>query len=118
MQTDDLKEKAADIINHVEELAETFYRLTIVKITQKAANITSGVFLVLLVCLAGLFVLLFAGLAFAWWIGDVINSRAGGFLFGAVFFLLIITVLMMARKKIIFPYIRNTIIRKIYDEED
>ena len=39
---EDLKEKTVDLADHVEDLATTFYRLTVVNVTQKATNIISG----------------------------------------------------------------------------
>jgi hypothetical protein len=50
--------------------------------------------------------------------GDVVNSRAGGFLLGASLFLLLMIFIFFLGKKTIFPFIRNLIIRKIYDDKD
>jgi hypothetical protein len=114
MQMDDLKEKTADLADHVEDLANTFYRLTIVNITQKTSNIASGVIVAISIGVLGFFGLLFLGIALAWWLGDLIGNRTAGFLLGAGFFLIIMLVLILMKKQIISP-IRNFIIRKIYD---
>lgn len=116
MQIDDLKEKTTDLADHIEDLADTFYRLTIVNVTQKATNIASGAIVAIVMCVLGLFVVLFLGIALAWWLGDILNSRTGGFLLGAAFFLIVFLVAGLLRKKIIFPFIRNFIIRKVYDQ--
>jgi hypothetical protein len=63
----------------------------------------------------GLFVLIFASLGLGWWLGDVMNSRAGGFFAVAGFYLLLVLCVVLMKKKIIFPYIRNLFIRKVYD---
>lgn len=115
METETIKDKAQDILDHVEDIADTFYKLAIVNVTQKATNIASGVIAVIAICLFGLFVLFFGGLALAWWVGDLVNSRAGGFLLVAVFFLIVMGIIIGMRKKIVFPFIRNLIIRKIYE---
>ena len=44
---DDLKEKTADLADHVEDFATTFYKLTVVKITQKVTTVVSNLLLVL-----------------------------------------------------------------------
>jgi len=112
---DDLKEKTADLADHVEDFATTFYKLTVVKLTQKVTNVASNLLLVLSIAFFGFIIVLFSGIALAYWLGDLVGSRAGGFLITAGFFLLILLIIAAIRKKIVFPYIRNLIIRKIYD---
>ena len=112
---EDLKEKTADLADHVEDLADTFYKLTIVNVTQKATNIASGAVVMVALSVLGLFVFLFLGIALSWWLGNIMDSRVGGFLAGAGFFLIVLVVIIMLRKKIIFPFIRNLIISKVYD---
>jgi len=112
---DDLKEKTADLADHVEDFATTFYKLTVVKLTQKVTNVASNLLLVLSIAFFGFIIVLFSGIALAYWLGDLVGSRAGGFLITAGFFLLILLIIAAIRKKVVFPYIRNLIIRKIYD---
>ena len=90
---EDLKEKTSDLVDHATDFADTFYLLTLLKATQKAANIGSGIVLAIVLAVAGVFCLFFAALALGWWLGDVVNSRAGGFL----------------------PLMRDFIVRKLYD---
>ena len=113
---DDLKEKTADLADHVEDLANTFYKLTVVNVTQKTTNITSAVILAIIYTVLGFLVLVFGGIALSWWLGDLVNSRTGGFLLGSGIFLVVLLILAAMRKKIIYPYIRNTIVRKFYDQ--
>ena len=112
---EELKEKTADLTDHVEDLANTFYRLTLVNATQKASNIISSAVVTLLICSLSFLVLLFMGVALAWWLGNIINSRVGGFLLAAAFFLIVVLFLSVSGKKTIFPFIRDLIIRKMYD---
>jgi len=112
---DELKEKTADLADHVEDFATTFYKLTVVKLTQKVTNVASNLLLVLSIAFFGFIIVLFGGIALAYWVGDLVGSRAGGFLITAGFFLLVLLIIAAIRKKIVFPYIRNLIIRKIYD---
>jgi hypothetical protein len=111
----DFKDTAADLIGHVEDIGDTFYKLALINLTQKATNLVSAAVSVIVVCTLGMFVILFAGIAFSWWIGNVIDSRAGGFLLGALLFFLITVLIVSLRKKIVFPYFRDLIIRKLYD---
>src|SRR5689334_23615913 len=115
MQMDELKEKTADLADHVEDFATTFYKLTVVKLTQKVTNVASNLLPVLSIAFFGFIIVLFGGIALAYWVGDLVGSRAGGFLITVGFFLLVLLIIAAIRKKIVFPYIRNLIIRKIYD---
>jgi hypothetical protein len=112
---EDLKEKTVDLADHVEDLADTFYRLTVLNLTQKTSNIVSSVVVMIALCSLGFFVLLFGGLALAWWLGNIVDSRAGGFLLAAAFFLILVFCVSFFKKKTIFPLIRNLIIRKMHD---
>lgn len=115
MEMDDLKEKTADLAEHIEDLAETFYRLTIVNVTQKATNIAANAIAMVAITIFGFFVLLFLGIALSWWLGDMVGSRPVGFVLGALFFLIVLFVILLLRRKIIFPKIRDLIISKMYD---
>jgi hypothetical protein len=111
----DLKDKAGDLAEHIGDLADTFYKLTVINITQKATNAFSSVLMVLALCTLGMFALIFGGIALAWWLGDLLDNRVAGFGAVAGFFALLTILIIALRKNIIFPYFRNLIIRKVYD---
>ena len=118
METQNLKEDAKDVLNHATDYAETFYKLSLVRLTKKVSDIGSGVVNFVLIFFIALCILLFISFAGAWWLGDVVESRAGGFLLIAGFYMLLIVILILMRKKIISPFIRNTLIRKMYEEKN
>jgi hypothetical protein len=110
----DLKDATTDLVDHVEDLANTFYKLTVVNLTQKTSNITAGIIVSIFVGVMSFFVLLFSGIALSWWLGNLVDNRTLGFVLGAVFFLVVLLIVVMLKKQIAKP-IRNFIIRKIYD---
>ena len=112
---EELKEKTKDLVDHVEDLTNTFYRLTTVKVTQRATDVISGAIIAVLIITLALFFLFFAGFALGWWLGDLVNSRAVGFLLAAAFFLLVLLVIVLTGKKTILPMLRDIIVRKFYD---
>jgi len=118
MEAQNLKEDAKDVLNHASDYAETFYKLSLVRLTKKVSDIASGVVNSVLIFIISLCILLFISFAGAWWLGDVVESRALGFLLIAAFYVLLIFILILMRKKVISPFIRNTLIRKIYEEKD
>ena len=118
MEAQNLKEDAKVILNHAGDYAETFYKLNLLRLTKKVSDVASVVVNSVLIFFISLCMLLFISFAGAWWLGDIVQNRALGFLIIAGFYLLIILVLVLMRKKIISPFIRNTLIRKIYEEKD
>ncbi len=118
MEVQNLKEDAKDIINHSGDYLDTFYKLNLIKATKKASDIASGVVNSILLFFTILCIILFASVAAAWWLGDVLESAALGFLSVAGFYLLVVLILVMMRKKVISPFIRNSLIKKIYEEKN
>jgi len=112
---EDLKEKTIDMADHVEDFAQTFYKLSIIKVTEKVTNAVSGAVVVLAFATLGVFGILFLGIALSLWLGDLVQSRALGFVLGAAFFLLLFFIISILRKNLVFPFIRDLIIRKLYD---
>jgi hypothetical protein len=110
-----LKDRVDDLTGHIRDYAETYYKLTVLKVAEKATNAGASALVVIGLVTLGFFGLIFASLGLAYWIGNLVNSRVGGFLIvSGIYFLGLILIIAM-RKKIIFPFIRNSIIRKIYE---
>jgi len=118
MEAQNLKEDAKDVLNHASDYAQTFYKLNLVRLTKKVSDIASVVVNSVLIFFISLCILLFASFAGAWWLGDVLNNRALGFLLVAAFYMLLVVILILMRKKVISPFIRNTLISKIYEEKN
>lgn len=118
MEAQKIKDDAKDIINHGQDYLETFYKLSIVRATKKASNIASGVVNSLLVFFTSLCILLFLSLAAAWWLGQELNNPALGFLSVAGFYIVLVLVLVALRKSVIAPFIKNSLIRRIYEEKN
>ena len=112
---EDLKEKTADLAGHVEDFAQTFYKLSLVKITEKATNAVSLVVVVVAFAVLGIFGILFLGIALSWWLGNLVENRALGFVLGGGFFILLFLIIALLRKNLVFPFIRDLIIKKVYD---
>lgn len=112
---EELKTKAEDLKNHVEAFSETFLKLTFTTITQKGINISAVLLNTIIVYVLSVFVLLFIAAGLAWWLGDVLHNRAAGFFTVAGIFFVITVLIILLRKKLIYPFIRNSIVRKVYE---
>lgn len=112
---EELKTKTENLTKNIGEYLDTYYKLTILKVTDKATNVAAGILAGFSILFLGIFVILFGGISLAIWLGELLNNTALGYLLVAAFFLLIIIILVVMRKRIVFPMIRNKIIRKLYE---
>ncbi len=104
-----------DLGKGILDYADSWYKLTILSGTKKATQAAAFLLTILSVVFLGLFVLFFAGLALGIWLGELLNNASAGYILVAVLFLLVMVVLIAMRNKIVFPFIRDTIIRKLYE---
>lgn len=111
----ELKEKTDSLLDHAGDYVDTYYKLAMLNITEKTAKISSTIIGALLVVLFLIFVILFAGLGLSWWIGGMLENMTAGYFIVAGVYMLIILLLVAMRKKTIDPWIRNFIVKKIYE---
>ncbi|HEX6192545.1 MAG TPA: phage holin family protein [Chitinophagaceae bacterium] len=114
MEVEEIKDKAKDLTGHVTDYVETFYKLSVLKATDKATSVGSALITGVALAVFGLFIVIFGGIALAFWLGDLLENRALGFAIVAGFFLLLLVIVLALRKNIVFPYFRNLLIRKFY----
>ena len=69
------------------DFLETYYQYIGINVAQKSINLASGAINFVIVIFLCLLIVSFTGFGLAWWLGDVINSRAGGFFIVAGFYL-------------------------------
>lgn len=115
---EDLKSKAGNLTESIGEYLQTYYKLKVLNAADKATAITATTLASLIIVFLGIFVLLFSGIALAIWLGHLLGSWALGYLLVAGLYLLIIIVLVLLRKKLVFPMIRNSLIKKFYESND
>ncbi len=115
---EELKSKAGDLADSVSEYVKTYYKYTILNTADKATGILASTVASLVILFLGIFVLLFAGLALGIWLGYLLDNMAVGYLLVAGLYLLVIIIVVALRKKIVFPLIRNKIVRNLYEQHD
>jgi|SRR5882724_5599932 len=110
---EELKTKTEKLTDHIGEYLDTSYKLAVVNVTEKVSEISAGSFLAFAVCILGSLVLFFIGIGCAIWIGNSMNNPVAGYFIVAGIYVVLLATLFLLRKKVIFPFIRNIIIRKI-----
>lgn len=111
----DIQKRAKTLTDDIGELLELYYRLAVVTATEKAANAASLSISVFIILFFSMFTLLFAGIALGWYLGEWLDNMIAGFLIVALLFMLLIILTLLLRKSFLFPFIRNTIIKKVYE---
>lgn len=104
-------------VDSTTDLIESYRQLITIRIVQHSSlGISMGVVGIASLIL-GIFVLLFAGLGAAWWLGEYLNNMKAGFFIIGALFTLIFAFVLAASGKLLIPRIRNFIIRKIYEQD-
>jgi len=103
-----IAELAADYV-------ETYYKLTVVNINQKMADVSAAASFSMVAALVVSFVLMFLSIAAALWLGSLLGNTAEGFLLVGLFCLAIFLILFFTRKKLFYPFIKNMVIKSIYE---
>lgn len=107
-------EASDNLADNVMDFLETYYKLTLINITDKASGVASSVVTFMSVFIIGIFVVLFIGLGLGTWLGQLLNSTIAGYFLVAGLFLLSMLIIWVFRKKLMVGF-RNFIIRKVYE---
>lgn len=115
---EDLKTTTGRLKDHATEYVQATVQLAKAKATKTATNAAAGAAIGVASVVLGIFFLAFLFTALAWWLADLLDSNALGFLCVAGFFALLIVLLFALRKSVIVPLIRNAIVGAVYDKKD
>jgi hypothetical protein len=113
-----LKTAVNNFKDSTQEIVDTYYRLGVATATKKGANAAAAGVTGILLAFLGMLTFLFAFIGLAFWVGTLVNSTAGGFLIVAGFFALLVVVVIALKGKVIYPLIRNTIVKKVYEQQN
>jgi apolipoprotein N-acyltransferase len=109
------KENDRNIAELASDYVETYVQLAVLNINKKTADISAAASFSMLAGMIGFFVVMFLGIAGSFWVGGMVGSTAAGFLIVSAFYLLVFLVLFLTRKKLFYPFVKNLIIKSIYE---
>jgi hypothetical protein len=115
MAKETIKKKIEDLVTHSAELGETAIKLARVNASRTTANVSAALMIRIVLSVILFIALLFSSFAAAWWVGDVLHSRIKGFLLVGAFYFLIFLLVLALKEKIFLPFLRNKVIKKIYE---
>ncbi|HTE28861.1 MAG TPA: hypothetical protein VK666_00695 [Chryseolinea sp.] len=109
--------KQDSLVDAAGDLIETYRNLITMRIVEQTSLGASVSILGIIVLVVTLLILLFAGLGAAWWIGDALHNMKAGFFIVGGFYVLVLIISMLVANSVIIPGLRNLIIRKIYEQD-
>jgi len=111
-----------DIKTHTDSLAdkiglyiETYMKLIGITATKRITGIASLGIISAFILFLFMFILFFLGIGIALWLGESLNNEKAGYFIVAGFYVVCVTIILIFRKELIFPFIRNYIIKKVYE---
>ena len=108
--------KTEALIYHVSTCASTNYELIKLEAAERSSTIGSGLISALLVGFVGVLFIFFGSLALGFYLSTIIGNAYSGFLIVAGIYLFFVTLLLLARKKLIEEPLRDNIIRKMFTD--
>jgi hypothetical protein len=111
-----IKSTAESLTDHVTDYIETYVKLAVVNATQKGTGIAAISLTGILLTAFLVFMLFFSGIGLSIWVGEAMNNMKAGFFIVSGFYMVLGLIIYAFRKKIVFPLVRNTIIRKVYED--
>lgn len=110
-----IKQKAENLTDHISDYIETYFKLNVLKATDKAAGIASVSLASIMIAIFAFFFLLFSGIGVGWWLGQQLDHMLAGFGIVAGFYALLVALIIVFRKNILLPFVRNKIIKMAYE---
>lgn len=110
-----LKKVLSDFKDSAEDIVNTYSELAMVTVTKKAADTAAFVVTRLVMVFVVLLALAFTFIAVALWLGELLGSNAAGFGIVAGFFILVFVLSIALKGKVLDPFIRNSIVKKVYE---
>ncbi len=114
----DAKEKAEQTYQHLIDYVEARWNLIALDISDKIATIGTSVIMSVCLALLGLFFLLFSSMALAFWLGDLTESYALGFLLVSLLYAIMGIIVYLNRKKWMFLPLMNKFLQMLYRNQD
>lgn len=115
---DNDKRPTQKIVEIAGDMIDTYKSLITLNAVERASLGVSWSVVGILVLVLSVFVLLFAGLGSAWWLGERMDNMKAGFFIVGGFYLILFLLVALTAKTWIVPPIRNLFIKKVYDEDN
>ena len=113
-EIDELMYKTGETVEYAKQYVDQQKQLVKLDVAEKSAQIISSV----VMGVVGLMVLLFASLALAFFLGDVFDSIALGFLVVTLIYAIVALVVNAMKRKLVTNPVLSAVITKFFDDGD
>lgn len=114
----DAKSKVEETYQHLIDYAEARWNVIALQVSDSTANAVTSILMGLCLAVLGLFFMLFVSFSLAFWLGELTNSYALGFLLVAVLYAIVGVVVYSNRQKLLFLPIMNKFLKILYRNKD
>lgn len=114
----DAKEKAEHTYQHLIDYAEARWNIIALDVSDKTATIGTNIIIAVCLGLLGFFFLMFSSLSLAFWLSELTESYALGFLIVAVLYAIIGTIIYLNRKQWMFVPLINKLLKMLYRNQN
>jgi hypothetical protein len=111
----ELKNKTEHLTDHVSEYIETYFTLNVLKATDKVAGIASQSIASVLAGIFAFFFLFLINIGIGYWLGQKLDNMLAGFAIIAGFYGLLALLIIVLRKNVLLPFLKNIIIKSAYE---
>ena len=112
---EDIKTQTDSLAEKIGLYMETYLKLFGITATKRATGIASLGIITVFILFLCMFILFFLGIGVALWVGEALDNEKAGYFIVAAFYVLCMLIILIFRKDLIFPFIRNYIIKKVYE---
>jgi uncharacterized membrane protein len=111
------KKSGEKILDLAGDMVENYRNLITIKIVEHSSLAGAASILGIFALVITVFILLFAGIGFAWWLGEELRNMKAGFFIVCGIYAILLIILILISKKMLLPSLRNMIIKKIYEQD-
>ena len=115
-EVDELLYKTGETVEYAKQYVDQQKQLVKLEVAEKSAQMISSAVTGVVMAVVGLMVLLFASLALAFFLGDLFDSIALGFLVVTVIYAIIALVVNAAKRSLVTNPVLSAVITKFFDD--
>jgi hypothetical protein len=109
------KSTIEELTENITAIGETYYKLAQVTVTEKATVVGSISIVMVVYLFLFLMIIFFGGIGLAAYLNTTLHSLYAGYFIVCGFFVLLALIVFALRKKIIFPFLKNAIVKQVYE---
>jgi hypothetical protein len=112
-----IAENLEQFVSHIREYIDTRKDLLVLNVSEKVSTAAAGIVSSVILGIAGIFILFFASVGIALWLGNAIGNTWSGFFYVGLFYALLALIIYSIRNSVIKMQIMNNLLKKFHSHE-